>query len=845
MKKKKKIIKKIKISIICPVYNQQDCLINYIKNLRLQTYSFNNMQVILINDGSTDASGDICARLAKKYSNILYIEQENKGVSAARNAGLRAASGKYIFYIDADDSVSKNTIADCVCEFDKIYDQVDLLTYPIETYYKGKLLKPHFRYKYLKENGSYDLCTNAFIGQTTMNIVVKNRYEQNILFDETLAFSEDQKYCCDVLRDKLEMGFCSTAKYIYNRSDESSSGRLSGACYIFETSLKLFEDLFERYSGMCVPAAFQGLFVNDVYWKMLSNIFFPYQYAKDEYYIAISRVKALLRRCDNYVILSHPNFDFFEKFYLMRLKGEQYIEVKQYENSIALLSEGNVILDSKNIEIVVTRLKVNGTKIRFLGFLKSVLFQFYKGKIALYPVENGTQGKQLSIMPSAHNYYLSHEPTQRFWRFEYECDVRIIHDLSFKVKLDEAELGTCYYFMPLIPISKQLTEYSKDRVKIVFHDNQWNFNEIVSNNVKTSINEVWLYYDCSGVEIDNGLRQFIHDVAVGDGINRYYVLTDDRQKRYIPKNANTVVFGSRKHVKLLTEASKVITAFIENNNIFPFPVGKYDYYANRSHFETIYLQHGVLHIDMPWKYSPEKIIADKVVVACDVDYRLFRNNGFRETDLWKVGMSRFDELENTDIISKKKILYAPSWRSYLVGDNVNGEWKALDRKFLASKYYAEMKNFVESDVLQDILEKYGYELDIKVHPIFEKYAQDFIGSNDRVILKESINEGEYSLMITDFSSYMFDFIYLGIPIISFIPDYDEFKCGMNGYRNVDFMDKVDECEIAKTSGEIVKRIEQFIIQGKCMHYEVSFWNKGEYSSTELIYEQLIRSTETI
>lgn len=138
----KKMRKYDLITVICPVYNQQDCLNNYIKTLRLQTYGFSNMQVILINDGSTDLSGDICARFAKKYKNVIYIEQENKGVSAARNAGLKVADGKYIFYLDADDLISKNTIADCVNEFDKIYDQVDLLTYPIVTYYKGMLLKP-------------------------------------------------------------------------------------------------------------------------------------------------------------------------------------------------------------------------------------------------------------------------------------------------------------------------------------------------------------------------------------------------------------------------------------------------------------------------------------------------------------------------------------------------------------------------------------------------------------------------------------------------------------------------------------------------------------------------------
>ena len=220
--------------------------------------------------------------------------------------------------------------------------------------------------------------------------------------------------------------------------------------------------------------------------------------------------------------------------------------------------------------------------------------------------------------------------------------------------------------------------------------------------------------------------------------------------------------------------------------------------------------------DMPWKYSPEKIIADKIVVACDVDYRIFRKNGFAKTDLWKVGLPRFDELHKANKSDKQRILYAPSWRSYLVGENVNGDWKALDKKFLSSRYYMETKAFLESDVLYKMLEKQEYTLDVKVHPIFQKYADNFIGSNDRIHLKSSINEEDYSLMITDFSSYMFDFLYLGTAIFSFIPDYQEFKCGMNGYRNVDFMTKIDEEEIAKTSDEIINKIEKFFMTRKGM-----------------------------
>jgi hypothetical protein len=83
--------------------------------------------------------------------------------------------------------------------------------------------------------------------------------------------------------------------------------------------------------------------------------------------------------------------------------------------------------------------------------------------------------------------------------------------------------------------------------------------------------EIWLYYDCFGVAIDNGLKQFCHDITMSDGVDRHYVLTDKKQNKFIPPKANTVIFGSKKYVELLLHASKVITAFIENNNVFPFP----------------------------------------------------------------------------------------------------------------------------------------------------------------------------------------------------------------------------------------------------------------------------------
>ena len=820
------------VSIVTPVYNEGYILKKYISKIKRQTYGFNHIEIILVDDGSSDETSKLFGLICQEYRNIQYIECSHSGVSTARNIGIKNASGKYIFFLDVDDELSSNTIQDCVEFFNSVYDYTDLVTYPIETYYKGRLLEPHFRYEFLTENGLYDLRKEPFIGQTTMNIVVKNRFEGNVLFDENMSFSEDQKYCCDVLKDKLTMGFCKTGKYIYYRSEESSSGRLSGACYIFETSLKMFEDIFSNYEE--VPVTFQGLFVNDIYWKMRENIFFPYHYDTEKFKEALARVKALLRRCDTSVILEHPTFDFFEEFYIARLKGEDCLKTVIEKNAIKLYSGSKLVLLQDSIEMVLTKVHISGRRVRIQGFIKSVFFQFYKGPFEVFAIENLTERKPLQLRPSSHNYYLTHEPTQRFFATDYECDALDVSSLYFQAKIGNLILPVTYYYMPLIPLSKSQTLYRKDNVEIQMNLNAWNFT-IVPDNTKGKT--VWLYYDCNGVEIDNGLKQYLHDASTGDDVERYYVLTDKRQGKYLKGNYKTVRFGSRAHKKLLFNAAKIITAFIEEDNIFPWPSSEYDKYSNKLHFETIYLQHGVLHIDMPWKYSPEKIIADKVVVSSDVDYELFMRNGFRAEDLWKAGMPRYDEIK-TGNHRLKKILFAPSWRKYLVSSVKGKEWEILRKKFMTSKYYDGLKSFIESTELKNLLRDNGYEMDVKLHPIFAKQDLNIDFDSDLINLVQKADETEYSLFITDFSSYMFDFIYLETPVLSYIPDYEEFACGMNGYRKVDFFDKVRQEEICKTVPEIVKAIENFFVCGKGMNYNARFFNK-DHTSREKIYRKLI------
>lgn len=94
------------VSVVIPVFNAEKYLPECLDSLATQT--LDNMEIVCIDDGSTDNSANIIKEYQKKYKTIRYVYQENQGLGGARNAGIRNAKGKYIGFVDADDFVDKN-----------------------------------------------------------------------------------------------------------------------------------------------------------------------------------------------------------------------------------------------------------------------------------------------------------------------------------------------------------------------------------------------------------------------------------------------------------------------------------------------------------------------------------------------------------------------------------------------------------------------------------------------------------------------------------------------------------------------------------------------------------------
>ncbi|MEE1115221.1 MAG: glycosyltransferase [Eubacterium sp.] len=96
------------VSLIIPVYNAGDKLMQMLECVGRQTEK--DLEILIIDDGSTDDSGDVCDNAARKIRGVRVFHQENKGVSAARNEGMRQAKGDYIAFVDADDRIPDNYI---------------------------------------------------------------------------------------------------------------------------------------------------------------------------------------------------------------------------------------------------------------------------------------------------------------------------------------------------------------------------------------------------------------------------------------------------------------------------------------------------------------------------------------------------------------------------------------------------------------------------------------------------------------------------------------------------------------------------------------------------------------
>jgi len=243
----------ISLSVIVPVYNAEQYLANCIDSILRQ--SFGDFELLLINDGSTDQSPEICTQYASADSRIKVIHQENQGVSAARNHGLDIASGEWLTFCDADDWIAEDFFKELMedREYDLVLSSyhsfvngtVTAMTLP-DLKLQDKLQVGGFLQQHL---APFSVCFSSPWGKRFSRGIVE---DHELRFDVQISSGEDTLWVFDYYLKLRSMKVLSFQGYFYRQyySEKQLSAAALNKLTIDYTLGKLFDRLDRMESAM-------------------------------------------------------------------------------------------------------------------------------------------------------------------------------------------------------------------------------------------------------------------------------------------------------------------------------------------------------------------------------------------------------------------------------------------------------------------------------------------------------------------------------------------------------------------------------------------------------------------
>lgn len=262
-----------RFSIIIPVYNVEQYLDECVKSVLAQTYT--DFEILLIDDGSPDNSGALCDKLAKEDSRIRVFHQENRGLSGARNTGIRNAVGEYLQFLDSDDWwASPDVLREIADRLDLI--DADVLSYDYRKSYDGKLSATYFGSAadaptdLGDDSLDYMISNSLWVTGACNKAIRRSLFDGGDLFFREGITSEDIDWTLRLALKARRFDYCSTVAFVYRQRNGSISHSISlKAVGILvsnvEECVKLLRDADEDKARVMTP------FVSYQYATLLHN----------------------------------------------------------------------------------------------------------------------------------------------------------------------------------------------------------------------------------------------------------------------------------------------------------------------------------------------------------------------------------------------------------------------------------------------------------------------------------------------------------------------------------------------------------------------------------------------
>lgn len=291
-----------KISIIVPVYNVEKYIKRCIDSIIVQTYS--DWELLLIDDGSPDRSGDICDEYARNDNRIKVFHTVNEGVSSARNLGLDNARGEYVTFIDSDDWIEGKCFEVCVFLMER--DMLDILQFSF------KRVDDNGNILHRKVNGTNVLSFEEYVKSQQYNVCVWGTFirysiieKKHVRFDRKLKLAEDQVFIFAVMScsDKLQSIPIAFYNYYFNVGSATNNTQIEDIMNSSEAMLKLKRKLpilTEHCDKMIVSFTMASLLKKDVDILKLSKMYKCADVRKVESKIFYEKIYVVLSKINVY-----------------------------------------------------------------------------------------------------------------------------------------------------------------------------------------------------------------------------------------------------------------------------------------------------------------------------------------------------------------------------------------------------------------------------------------------------------------------------------------------------------------------------------------------------------------
>ena len=887
-------IKSYIFSVIIAIHNTARFLDDSIGSLLNQTIGYKEIQIILVNDGSTDNSEEICLKYQKLYlKNVIYIKAKFGGVSKARNIGLSLAKGEFINFLDSDDLWDSKAF-EYVLYFFKNNKEINFVSGRLK-FFEGRNYYHFLDYKFYKTRIVNLTEEYNCIQSSSSTSFFRFSYIAGKKFEEGVKTGEDIRFINEILLINPIMGLVKEAVYLCRRRVDLTSRtqtQQNDVNFYFSSIKEVSQYLIDK------SKAFYKRIVPFIQFYLAYDILFriehlSYKYlSSDNYSKYCNIVVDLLQNIEDKYILEQKAVDnkykivALSKKYNRDLRYEILFEKDRlkYKDYILINFKVKKTIIWEQIKIIDNKLHLEGTdnlwlpEERYNYFCKigkqiiypkienystndcySLFGLINKGKNIIFdiPLENleiqviyiyisylnkyseivTTQGYFSHIPPLENGYFISGNYIikmidKRFTLYKYKHSLEKYFEKKYCKTL--RYLGK----KNIIQIRRKNKEYKTNKDKIIK-------------------NEIWIINDKKKESGDNGEYFFRYLKKKNPiGIDIYFAIeknSSDFQR--LNKLGNVLDLDSKEYLNIFLKSDKLISSV--TNRWVDNPFGEdQKYIRDLFHFNLIFIGNGIIKDDLSNELNRINRNIYLFITSTEKEYNSIKkpNYGYNKNNIALIGMPRFDNLEKnkkkiiSNNIINNIILIIPTWRKEIKGNKESPIFENIySNTFKNTQFYHFYNNLINDQRLTKVMKLYNYTGIFCLHHYFSAQWIDF-QKNDQFVIKDKCNYQELilesSLLITDYSSIFFDFGYLKKPIIYTQFDYHEYRLEHfpEGYFNYerDGFGPIFNNISSTVSSIIEKIIGNCILEDKYLKRINSFFTFNDEHNNERLFEEIIK-----